>query len=352
MYYVDYKKTAQKRALGKSKPGVIVDTSKIDWADAKHIYKEAADTAKEMHLKAHKDAIDKAYKYRLQKKEEEYQAANPECGSYEGNWSDEFPHPGYPIPDDLAFVVNTAGERALLAKFVEHQAPALLASLPELVKLWGSWHVTRNSEGLVSGLQFLKDHLTSDERIGMYRFLMINSKSDFLSKQYTGDNRTYCALVPIILYAQRIAKNIKYSEWDPEELHHVVPARLAEAMLWDGETPTSKDELLFGREQGLTWASGPKLGSTRPANSTHKLYATNGTVYQGMPWYVQVMYSQIWMAHPDNRTKYMVLDPKDWDSVPLPLIEPVVVPEPLSRSKVKTVGDIKFEDPTNDYPWL
>lgn len=352
MYYVDYKKQAQKRALGKSKPGVIIDPSKIDWAEAKHIYKEAADAAKEMHLKAHKDAIDKAHEYKISKKEEAYQLANPECGSYEGNWEDEYPHPGYPVPDDLAFVVNTAGERALLAQFVEHQAANLLAALPKLVELWGSWHVTRNSEGLVSGLQFLKDHLINDERIGMYRFLMINSKSDFLPKQYTGDNRTYCALVPIIMYAQRVAKNIKYSEWEPSEIHHIVPARLAEAMLWDGETPTSKDELLRGREQGLTWASGAKVGTTRPANSTHKLYATNGTVYQGMPWYVQVMYSQIWMAHPDNRTKYMVLDPKDWDSVPLPLIEPVLVPEPLTRSKVKTIGGIKFEDTTNDYPWL
>lgn len=348
--YIDYKKVAQKRALGKSKPGVIVDTSKIDWVEAKTIYSEASKAAKEMHLKAHKDAIDKAHQYRLKKKEDEYQLANPESGSYEGNWEDEFPHPGYRVPDDLAFVMNTAGERALLAQFVEHQGPQLLAALPELVKLWGSWHVTRNDRGLVSGLQFLKDHLTTDERIGMYRFLMISSKSDFLPKQYTGDNRTYCALVPIILYAQRIAKNIKYSEWDKDEIHHVVPARLAEAMTWEAEVIPSKDELLFGREQGLTWASGAKVGTTRPANSTHKLYATTGTVYHGMPWYVQVMYSQIWMAHPDNRTKYMVLDPQNWDSVPLPLIETTSIPE--SKSKTKHIGGITFEDTTNDYPWL
>lgn len=52
------------------------------------------------------------------------------------------------------------------------------------------------------------------------------------------------------------------------------------------------------------------------------------------------MLAQIWVAHPDNRTKYMVLDPLNWDRVPPALIQ-VEVLEPRT-------SQVEY---TSDLPW-
>lgn len=334
--YINYNSIAKSRAMGRNpSKGKILTSDNIDWAEGADIYETSASIAEELHQQAHNNAVDIAYSRRISKKEEEYQLLNPESGEYEGNWSDEFPHPGYNRPSDMTHVRATAGQRDFISGFVEHQKYNIEAFMPKLVEMIGSWHVTRNSEGLVSALQFCKDHFNTPERMGIFRLLTLNSKSSYLQKQYLGDNRYYSALVPVVMYAQRKAKNILYSEWDRSEIHLIVPSKLAEAMLWEGEAPSPED-CLRDRDQGLTYQSGVSIGKKRPAISTHKLYATNGTVYEGMPEYCQVMYAQIWCAHPDNRIKYMVLDPLNWDNIPVPLIAPETLRTTYPGSNIKT----------------
>jgi hypothetical protein len=57
------------------------------------------------------------------------------------------------------------------------------------------------------------------------------------------------------------------------------------------------------------------------------------------------MLSQIWVAHPENRTKYMVLDPLNWDRVPPPLIETDIFQKPVYEISVAV-------DTDNDLPWM
>lgn len=343
--YIDYRKVAAKRALGHSSPGVVLTPENIDWAEVNEVYKTASDTAAELHTKAHEDDMDRAYEFFIAKKEREWQTLNPESGQFEGNWSDEYPKPAYTKPEGLEDIRRTAGYRVLTDRILTPQSANFAAVLPLLIKEMSTWHVTRNDKGLISGLQFCKDHFNTPERMGMYRFLMITAKSSFLPKQYSAPNSTYSALVPIIMYAQRISKNIKYSEWDRSEIKYVVPSNLAEAMLHTDEKPSDED-LIKDRVIGLTWASGAQVGRVRAANSTHRLYSTKGTCYEGLPEYVEVMFAQIWMAHPDNRTKYMVLDPYNWDSVPLPLIS-----HEVTKTKIKREGDKNVEQVEAD-PWL
>ncbi len=331
-----------KRSLA---PNVIkANLEDIPWAEAEEYYTLAANTAAELSISAHRNEQDRQYKYKIQKLKEAWELSNPEEGSYEGNLEDEHPQPAYSQPPDLVKIRRAAGQKAVIDQFIKHRNMGTFMPkvLPKLIDLIGSWHVTRNASGLVSGLQFCKDHFNTKERMGMFRVLTLNSKSDFLEKQYKGDGRHYCALVPIIMYAIRKSKNIKYSEWDRSEITYVMHSKLADAMLWEGEVP-DRDTLLRDREVGLTYQSGAKAGTNRDPVSTYRLYSTTGTCYEGMPEYVQVMYSQIWCAHPSNRTKYMILDPMDWDNVPLPLVNIEVT------THTSVTDSIPYDDSN---PWL
>jgi len=301
----------------------------IPWAEGDEYYSAAADQASELADMAFRATMDSGYKQFLERKALEWHASHPEEGEYEGNFADENPQQPYPPTPDYDYIRRNTGQKAFAERFLSRFNPNALVPkvLPKLIDLVGSWHTTKNETGLISGLEFCKDHFNTPERMGMYRLLTLNAKSSFLEKQYTGDAKNYSALVPLVMYAQKKSKGIPYSAWDRDEIHYITHSKLVEAMTWHGEVPDPK-LLLEARESALKFASGVKIGQSRSPISTHRLYSTTGTCYASMPEYVQVMLSQIWCAHPDNRTKYMVLDPLDWDAVPMPLIgiEPMFKP--------------------------
>lgn len=346
MAYINFNKVKVSRGYGKSSKVIVTnsDYNTIPWEKAWEVWKEAADAAEELATSAVYSVMLSQYEYSIKRAEEEYQLASPESGSYEGNWEDQFPTPERPRLKDRAVIRRKAGNKALQEEFVIKYilGDATVQILPKLVELIASLSLRKNGTGLYSGEFFLADHFTTPKMLGIWKFLMLDSKSCYLPVQYKAPYRTYSALVPFIMYAHRLAHDIPYSSWDPDEIHYVVPATLAEAMLWDGEVP-SRDELIEGREQGLTVQSGATAGSKRSALSTYKLYATTGTCYSGLPEYVKVMLSQIWLAHPENRTKYMILDPKSWDSVPLPLISAEVTYE-VEDKKLNKVSDLPWKD--------
>ena len=333
---------SKKKAASAGK--TILGLKDIDWAGGNEVYENAAKEAIELNTAAFHQQLDREYKFFIKKKEEAYELMNPESGSFEGNWSDEFPQQPYPPLPDAARIRRAVGQKAFIEQFIvkETLAHTMPKVLPELVELIGGFNVTRNSDGLVSGLQFCKDHFSTPERMGMYRLLTLNSKSDIIEKQYKDEGRYYSALVPVIMYAIRKAQGIKYSEWALDEIQYVMHSKLSDAMLWQGTVPPA-DKLLEDRDIGLRYASGVKVGKLRDPVTTYRLYSTNGTVYEGIPELAAVMLSQIWCAHPNNRIKYMVLDPIDWDNVPMPLISTDVTPvkQTINSTTILT-----------DSPWL
>ena len=205
----------------------------------------------------------------------------------------------------------------------------------------------------VSGLEFVKAHFKTPYMMGLYRFLMLDSRSSYLTKQYKGDARSYCSLVPLIMSAFKRYHNIPYCAWKKDELKYIVNPELCKAMLFDdmpeavinesgflGAPGFIKEDLLQLRDQGLLWKSGPNVGTLRNPLYTHTLYGLKGTVFEDVPDLAQVMLTQIWCAHPENRTKYMVLKPNDWDSIPPSLIAPMIFTPPVY---VNTKGDLPWD---------
>ena len=328
------------------------------------IYKEASDDAKHQ---AEQVNLEKYERY-IQNLELEYSETHE--SPYEGNFSDQYP---YQPPLNLASIGRAAGHKAIAEIFIPRYKLDTIAStwvLPQIIQ-----HISRKPfrlaelvenapnvrsalvEGapnvrsaLVEGgkLDCLKmlDHIfdrNSEWDLGLYHFLMLDQRSSYLSTQYKGEAKSFCSLVPLILYAFKLNHAVKYSNWSRRNLEYVVNASLAKAMLC--EVPeVSRDELLEARDQGLVYKSGAKAGQMRNPVSTYKLYDTTGTKIHQLPDLAKTMLTQIWCAHPQNRTRYMVLDPKDWDNIPTPLVTDAIF-KPEMPILVLPLADA-------DMPWI
>lgn len=319
----------------------------IPFDEAYRIYNDAAEIA-EATAEAENTEKYLAYISKL-----ETQWTDTHEAPYEGNFSDEVPYQRTP---DLAKIRRRAGQAALITDFIpRYKLDTIMQTwvMPQIIK----WLVHKplrleemtTAEGKISGRKIVENTFDRNNAwdVGLYYFLMLDSRSPYIKSQYKGDGRTYCSLVPLIPYAWKLHHNIKYSEWDKNTLDWVVNDSLYRAMTCDVPELT-REEILEAREQGLVFKSGVKAGTARSPLSTYKLYDTTGTKLHGMPELAQTMLTQIWCAHPQNRTKYMVLDPKSWDSIPTPLIAESLFPQ--TKSSYIPKRDSSEDNP--DTPWM
>ena len=121
------------------------------------------------------------------------------------------------------------------------------------------------------------------------------------------DNPNYSSLVPLIPSVYKKYHDKPYSSWSKRDLEFLLPDELFKAMTYPKFLPVSLAE----RELALKGKS---------AESTYNLYFPKDSGMYGIPKLFQHMLCQTWCAHPVNRTKYMILDPSDWDNMPAPLI--------------------------------
>jgi hypothetical protein len=312
------------------------------------MFQDAADMAE------HTLEAENQQKYDAWIQQLEQQYANTHEAPYEGNFSDQYPYRRDP---KISEVRNRAGMRAIQEEFIpRYKLNTIMQTwvMPQIV----AWltHKPMNlqefttAEGQISGRK-IAPHIfdfTNEWDLGLYQFLMLDSRSSYISGQYKGEGRTYCSLVPLILYAFKLNKGIKYSQWDRNTIRSVVNDSLANAMLCEIPDIT-REEILLARDQGLTYKTGDKKDTLRNPISTYKLYDTTGTKLHKLPELAQTMLAQIWCAHPQNRTKYMVLDPKSWDNIPAPLISADIFKP--AESPYST-GDYKPKGTNPDLPWL
>ena len=189
----------------------------------------------------------------------------------------------------------------------------------------------------IDSKNYIRDNFVHDDwHAGLYRFLMLEPRGLIIpGTQYSSEYRSYSALVPLIMSAHKVMNDIPYSRWSKEGLRVIVNPKLADAMLV--EVPSfSKEELISIRNEGLVVLSGSKQGELRNTRTTHRLYGLSDPYFKPLPTLAQVMLTQIWLAHPDNRTNLMILDPSDWDAMP----------EPLETSEV-FIKDEESLDPWN-----
>lgn len=173
----------------------------------------------------------------------------------------------------------------------------------------------------ISARQFLDLNVLGKSReMGLWRFITKASRSKIMSKQTQPECLPYCALVPLYMAAQKKFNNIPYSVWVRHEVRYLVDPILWEAISYDLPADVVRElqpqKLVEIRDLGLSVPGKPP----RNAKTYHNLSRIEHTMLGGLPLYLKAMLTQIWVAHPDNRHQYMILDPRDWDATPAPLV--------------------------------
>lgn len=266
--------------------------------------------------------------------------------SFEGSLEERCPFPG--VDPSIIRAEQIRVKKDAFKVFADKHDLQTNASwlLPQLMAYIATIPLSYTPEGLVNSHEYLMSFAKDDFHKGIWAFCAHPIRGDMITKQYTPEVRNYSALVPLILMPHKRYNNIPYSKWDKAYLDKLIDPNLYQAMTTDFINTYSANELVDIRTEALMYKSGKSIGAIRSAQTSHKVYSLSGELKK-LPWLVQVMLFQIWVAHPANRTDLMILDWNNWDNIPEPLILTDIVPQVVkSKSLYK-----KTDTSNDDLPW-
>ena len=268
----------------------------------------------------------KAHNKKLLSLELAYKQANPEEGSYEGNFTDDIGDT--PEPDEGA-VINAAqtnmGEvikKLKIATRASTYLPALDRYIEANMVLIASKEINpANNKPYIDGTKtvakFINEHQYALPIVMLYTH---NVRSSLIKTQTATFESNYSSLVPPILavfkrFGYGKTTSIPYSWWT--NLDGIVASKLIESMNFDVESlGLSNDDILAAREIIFDGFN---------PNTTFKLLRQNQTLLADVPQFAAHMMMQTWVASASSRNQYMILDPSNWDNMPSPIISPVVI---------------------------
>jgi hypothetical protein len=236
---------------------------------------------------------------------------------------DEFPFEEYHKTQDLEGLA-------------EHHGLANMNTwmLPQILAHYGSWQLVYGQDAKISWEQTAKQNITTNWHLGLWRVVTRLKRGSLVKLQGSPIGVNYSALVPIILAGVKRYQNVGYNCWAITPDCRLIAEDLLAAMFCD-YPDLGSERLLEIREQGLTIKSGAKAGSVQKATSKWTLTGIQDTELHGLPKLAVTMLAQIWVANPSLRTELMILDPKNWDVMPKPLVDseifhPQQVQQPLA----------------------
>lgn len=213
---------------------------------------------------------------------------------------------------------------------------------PQLLALLGNYKLPDMVDGKYVAEDFLRLNVTTAYDRGLYKLITKVPRGRLMKNQTDPDHLLVCALVPLYMAAHKRNRDIKFTQW--ENVHHLVDKDLYQAMTSPPlPGPCDNDELLAIRRSGLTYVSKARkeLGQTKMHNPAtyHMLTGITSSVIGKLPKYAKAMLCQIWCAHPDNRSKYMILDPYNWDNTPDPLVSTTILKNHITTVAARPTYD-------------
>lgn len=237
--------------------------------------------------------------------------------------------------EDRAALASDVNKQVVEAFARQHKIELIWSSLgPQLLAYLATYKLPSHKD--ISAREFLNLNVLNRPRdLGLWRLITKVPRGTIMTKQTSRDNIGCCGLVPLYMAAQKQFNGVAYNDWSREEIHLIVDKTLAKAITFEFdptvEQALTPDNLLQLRNIGLTRIIKGKETKLNPL-TTYQLYGLSDTVLAGVPPLVKCMLTQTWCAHPDNRHKYMILDIKDWDHMPEPLISTeVLTPAPKQK---------------------
>ena len=218
--------------------------------------------------------------------------------------------------------------------------------LPQLVAWFGTWTLAYTSDNRIDCLATIKQNCLDPQQRSFYTLTRIKRSLLVPSQTKSPD---YATLTPLILMGQKRMKGVDYKAWKTaQDLSWILEPRLFEATSLPDQTLASccslgSDRLIEIRDQGLLARTGAKAGQLKPAKSTWSLTGIQDTELGSLPKIAQTILTQCWLAHPESRTPYMILDLQDWDRMPQPLVtndifKPIVQEQPTKKQVKETAN--------------
>lgn len=160
---------------------------------------------------------------------------------------------------------------------------------------------------------------------GLFSWLNISPRSGVTYTKQVG-NPNHSALVPLILAAFKIHREVGYSEWDWKHpyMKVFVDQDILDACTKYPYIIPTKEEILSAREYSLQIKSGKRVGENKNPTSQYSVTSRafgSLSEYNDLPRLRKIMLCQLWVAHPLLRTDLMILDVNNKDEIPLPLVE-------------------------------
>ena len=239
---------------------------------------------------------------------------------FEGNFEDIYPLT-LPDPDMVEKAKQTARADAIKGQL---EALGLKAKaswlLPQVAAYIAKMKLPEGEK--ISPLEFLKINFAVDDwHKGLYLYCTVAQRGLIVPSQTSPEYKNYSAIVPLLMMPFKKFNDTPYSRWDTKHLDLIVDPNLYTAMTFPTALDIPKEKLLEIRDKGLFVNTGKAAGTSRNPVTYHNLYKIQDTELGEFPWLCQVMATQIWSAHPTNRTNLMILNWKDWDDMPEPLVD-------------------------------
>ena len=216
--------------------------------------------------------------------------------------------------------------------------------LPQLVAHFGTWTLVQDDAGVIDCLATVKANCPDPKSRAFYMLSRIRRSLLCATQTKFPD---YATLTPLILMGQKRMKGVDYELWKTaRDLHWILEPRLLEAVILQPEdlsiiNSLGSDRLREIQVQGLTTKSGKTAGSMKPAKSTWSLTGIQDTEIGHLPKLTQTIITQCWLAHPELRTPYMILDLENWDLMPQPLVSnEIFKPEPKQPIKPRETANL------------
>ena len=222
--------------------------------------------------------------------------------------------------------------------------------LPQLVAHFGTWTLVYDGDQ-IDCLRTIKQNCNDPKQRAFYTLSRIKRSVLVPSQTKAPD---YATLTPLILMGQKRMKGVNYESWrTAKDLSWILEPRLHEALLLEPLTiaeccSLGSDRLTQIRDQGLLARTGAKAGQLKPAKSTWSLTGIQDTEIGHLPKITQTMLTQCWLAHPESRTPYMILDLQNWDAMPKPLVtndifKPVVQEQQTKKQVRETASSMPWD---------
>lgn len=218
---------------------------------------------------------------------------------------------------------NGTDQRKAFAKYSTWALPQALAFIGNIKPIKdenGNYDASKTAKAFVNSSE-----VGSEWAKGLLYYLISHPRGLIFPlgvKASSAELIQYAALVPLFLAAFKRYQNINYAEW--VNFESVVDPDLFAAMTCTAPH-YSVEELLSLRELGTTIKSGDKAGTIKNPLSATSLTSTGFDEFDKLPRLAKIMLTQVWIAHPTLRHKYMVLNPNSWDDMPDSLINTEVI---------------------------